>query len=158
MKRTLALLAVSFLGLAACQPSKEQIKSSVDAQLVINKGIDSVYKILENSYETYHAGTMDAALEGFSTFLNKAETDLKTIKPLTESGQLTSALEEKIAVMKSIAANQAVEQVRIYKLPDTVFTDDLRQKWDKISKQLKQKISEAQKKIDEACSQINKSL
>ena len=56
--------------------------------------------------------------------------------------------------MRSIAATEAKEQVRIYKIPDSDFTDDLRHKWDDISKRVEQKVSEANDIVSKANKEI----
>ena len=160
MKRVFytTIAAAVLAGLFSCQPSKEEIKTSADAQMVINKGIDSVFSVLRESYESYHPATMDAALENLNNYLDKASLDMQKIKPLSPSRELSEAVLEKISVMKAIAKNEAVEQVRIYKLPDTSFTDELRRKWDETAKNVEQKIAEADKKVEEAYSEIQKKL
>ena len=158
MKKVLfiATAAISFAGLFSCQPSKEEIKASAEAQMAINKGIDSVFTILNDSYESYHPATMDAALEGFNKYLDIAVENMRKIKPLSENQQLTEAITEKISVMKKLAKNEAVEQVRIYKLPDTSFTEELRQKWDEIAKNVGEKVLEANKKVETEYNEIQK--
>ena len=158
--KSLTLLAVSFAGLLSCQsgPTKEEIKASAEEQLLVNKQLDSVYRILDDAYQSYHPATMDAALEGLNVYLNNAQSKMQQIKPLSQNQKLTGAIEEKIAVMKSVAQNEAIEQVRIYKLPDSVFTEDLIKKWNDLDTSVKQKLSSATKNVENAYNEIQNEL
>ena len=158
--KSLTLLAVSFAGLLSCQsgPTKEQIKATAEAQLLVNKELDSVYRRLDDAYQSYHPATMDAALEGLNSYLDNAQSKIQQIKPLSQNQKLTGAIEEKIAVMKSVAKNEAIEQIRIYKLPDTSFTEALRKKWDDLDNSVKQKVNQATQKVDNAYNEIQNDL
>jgi hypothetical protein len=158
--KSLTLLAISFAGLLSCQsgPTKEEIKASAEEQLLVNKQLDSVYRILDDAYQSYHPATMDAALEGLNVYLNNAQSKMQQIKPLSQNQKLTGAIEEKIAVMKSVAQNEAIEQVRIYKLPDSVFTEDLIKKWNDLDTSVKQKLSSATKNVENAYNEIQNEL
>ena len=158
--KSLTLLAVSFAGLLSCQsgPTKEEIKASAEEQLLVNKQLDSVYRILDDAYQSYHPATMDAALEGLKVYLNNAQSKMQQIKPLSQNQKLTGAIEEKIAVMKSVAQNEAIEQVRIYKLPDSVFTEDLIKKWNDLDTSVKQKLSQASQNVESAYNEIQNEL
>lgn len=153
----IALAAVSACAIS-CSPSAEKVKSTLEVQMAVNKGVDSVYRILNNSYETYHATTMDAALENFSMYLDSSKVILESIKTVGQSDKLTDAIESKIAVMKSIAVNESVEMVRIYKIPENEFNDELRSKWDAIAKGVEQKVKESNKKVDDTYNEIVNAL
>jgi hypothetical protein len=155
--KSLTLIAVSALGLFSCSPTPQQIKASAEEQITVNKGLDSVLRNLDEAYQSYHAPTMDAALESLNVYLDNARIKMQQIKPLSENQKLTEAIEEKISLMKSIAQNEAVEQVRIYKLPDTSFTDDLRKKWDDLDNNVKQKVNQATQKVENAYQEIQNS-
>ena len=158
--KSLTLLAISFAGLLSCQsgPTKEEIKASAEEQLLVNKQLDSVYRILDDAYQSYHAATMDAALEGLNAYLDNAQSKIQQIKPLSQNQKLTGAIEEKISVMKSVAKNEAIEQVRIYKLPDSVFTEDLIKKWNDLDTSVKQKLSQASQNVESAYNEIQNEL
>ena len=150
----LTLSALSCACILSCQPSQQQIKASADQQMLVNKALDSAFRVLDDSYQTYHASTMDAALEGLNSYVEKAETQMQQMESLSQNADLTKAICEKIAIIKAIAKTQAIEQVRIYKLPDTAFSDALRQRWDDLDSQVKKQLNEANSKIESAYQNI----
>ena len=157
-KITILMLTVfAFTTIFSCKPSEEQVKS-VDSLMVINKNIDSVYRILNEAYESYVPATLDMALENLNKYLTSAKETVQNFNSGSDVSKLQAVIIEKIDVMKSIAENESVEQVRLYKIPDTEFTTELRNKWDGIAKNVEQKINEVNKKVEDTRNELTKSL
>lgn len=153
-----AMLATSVLGCDYLNlgQNKEKTKEATQSLMTINNGVDSVYNLLVKSYETFQPEEMDRALEGFNTFLANAAKSLGEMDMPEECQQLRQSLSEKVEAMRNIASSDAKEQVRIYKIPDADFTDELRQQWDKISSSVEEKVSDFNSKVSNALDAINK--
>lgn len=149
-----AMLATATIGCGG--RSEEQTKASAASLMAVNSGIDSVYNQLQQSYETFSATEMDRALEGFNNYLLQATKTIQDTKVGDDCKPLQDAISSKIGTMYSIASNEAKEQVRIYKIPDSDFTDDLRHQWDAISATVAKKVSDANSKVNQAIETINK--
>ena len=158
LKKTLKIIAVAMLATAAIScggRSEEQMKADAASLMAVNHNVDSVYNQLKQSYETFQAAEMDRALEGFNKYLAEATKTLGGMNVGPECQQLHQLLTKKVGTMLSIASNEAKEQVRIYKIPDSDFTDELRQQWDNISAAADKKVSEANTKVNQAIETIN---
>lgn len=148
-----AMLAAA---VASCTPAIERTKASASSLITVNNGIDSVYNQLLQSYETFSATEMDHALEGFNNYLLQATKAIQDIQADDDCKQLQDAITSKIGVMLAIASNEAKEQVRIYKIPDTDFDEELRRQWDDLSAAVERKVSESNSKVKQAIETINK--
>lgn len=135
--------------------SEEQMKADAASLIAVNHNVDSVYNALKQSYETFQAAEMDRALEGFNKYLAEATKTLGGMNVGPECQPLHQLLNKKVETMRSIASNEAKEQVRIYKIPDSDFTDELRQQWDNISSAVDKKVSVANTKVNQAIETIN---
>lgn len=158
LKKTLKIIAVAMLATATIGcggRSEEQMKADAASLMAVNHNVDSVYNQLKQSYETFQAAEMDRALEGFNKYLVEATSTLSGMNVGPECQQLHQLLTQKVGTMLSIASNEAKEQVRIYKIPDSDFTDELRQQWDNISAAADKKVSEANTKVNQAIETIN---
>lgn len=158
LKKTLKIIAVAMLATATIGcggRSEEQMKADAASLMAVNHNVDSVYNQLKQSYETFQAAEMDRALEGFNKYLVEATSTLSGMNVGPECQQLHQLLTKKVGTMLSIASNEAKEQVRIYKIPDSDFTDELRQQWDNISAAADKKVSEANTKVNQAIETIN---
>jgi hypothetical protein len=98
------------------------------------------------------------ALENLNKYLTSAKETVQNFNSGSDVSKLQAVIIEKIDVMKSIAENESVEQVRLYKIPDTEFTTELRNKWDGIAKNVEQKINEVNKKVEDTRNELTKSL
>lgn len=139
-------IAVIF-AIHACQPSQEQIKTSTNTVMSVNKLIDSTYLELKNAFESYDNARIDASIESLKTMLNTAQQDLENMDIPENCNDLRKAVDEKIIVMKQLADKELNEQVRIYKIDDADFTDSLREEWDRYAASTEQKIKDANNKV-----------
>ncbi len=149
--------AMLFAGVVGCnsKQSEEQVKATTTSLMAINNGMDSVFNQLKQSYETFQPIEMDRALDGMNAYIEKAAGDLRSMKIEGDCKVLSDAIAEKAETMRKIASTEAREQVRIYKIPDADFTDDLRKQWDNISANVDKKMSDANAKVSEAINVIN---
>lgn len=158
-KSAISILTAAMLmaGVVSCntQQSEEQVKATTTSLMSINKGMDSVFNQLKQSYETFQPIEMDRALEGMIVYIEKAADSLRSMKIEGECKELSDALIEKAGTMRKIASSEAREQVRIYKIPDSDFTDELRTQWDAISTNVDKKMADANAKISAAINVIN---
>jgi hypothetical protein len=158
LKKTFKIIAVAMLAAATIGcggRSEEQMKADAASLIAVNHNVDSVYNALKQSYETFQAAEMDRALEGFNKYLAEATKTLGGMNVGPECQPLHQLLNQKVETMRSIASNEAKEQVRIYKIPDSDFTDELRQQWDNISSAVDKKVSVANTKVNQAIETIN---
>ena len=125
--------AMLFTGVVGCnsKQSEEQVKATTTSLMSINKGMDMI------------------------DYNEKAADSLRSMKIEGECKELSDALIEKAGTMRKIASSEAREQVRIYKIPDSDFTDELRTQWDAISTNVDKKMADANAKISAAINVIN---
>lgn len=156
-KIAIRIAALLMVVAAACGCSSSELKTQNDTTTLsaINRNVDSVYNALKQSYETFQPAEMDRALDGFNKYLAEASLKLSEIKVEKDCQQLHDAVSSKVGVMLSVASNEAKEQVRIYKIPDSDFTAELRQQWDDISATVDKKVSAANAKVNQAIETIN---
>ncbi|MCQ2252127.1 MAG: hypothetical protein MJZ61_01620 [Bacteroidales bacterium] len=155
----IVLCAVALAGaIFACAPSAEQIKASAGNLMAVNKQVDSVYTLLNNSYESYQPAAMDKALEDFTVFLSQSQQNIQAMEVLENTTKLREALINKIDVLQHIANSESKEQVRIYKLPDEAFTDELRTQWDGLARNVEKKVKEADKNLNDTYTELLNTL
>ncbi|MCR5454415.1 MAG: hypothetical protein K6F33_05455 [Bacteroidales bacterium] len=146
-----AMVAFSLYG---CASQSVKTQCNADSLMAINRGLDSVYTELKKSYDTFIPSEMDNALAGLNKYLATASQTLGSMQVVSDCMPLKDAIVKKVATMSSIATNESKEQVRIYKIPDTDFTDELRAEWDKISAQVAQKMEYANNEVAKAQQEI----
>jgi hypothetical protein len=157
-KSTLKILAAAIMAasIQCCTPVEEQIKASSASLMTINRGIDSVYNLLNQSYETFQASEMDNALAGLNKYLDQASQNLRDLNLSDDCKPLCKAISDKVETLRSIAATESKEQVRLYKIPDSDFSDELRRQWDNISARVDKKFTEASAKVTNANNELKK--
>lgn len=157
LKKALKIIAVAMIATAtvSCGGSEEQLKADAASLIAVNHNVDSVYNALKQSYETFQATEMDRALEGFNKYLAEAESALGAMNVVPDCQTLHQLLSQKVQTMRSIAANEAKEQVRIYKIPDTDFDEELRKQWDDLSAAVDKKVTDSNDKVKQAIETIN---
>ncbi|MBQ1698153.1 MAG: hypothetical protein II075_09755 [Bacteroidales bacterium] len=148
-----AMLATMVVGCGGTQ--EQQTKESAASLMTINRGLDSVFTSLKQSYETYQASEMDNALEGLNKYLTQASESLRAMDIEKDCLPLQKAISDKIEAMRNIAATDAKEQVRIYKIPDADFTEELLHQWDNISATVDKKLSSVSSIVSKAYDEIN---
>ncbi len=149
-----AMLATMVIGCGGNQ--EQQNQASAASLMSINRGVDSAYVQLKQSYETFQAAEMDNALEGLNKYLASVSQTLGSMSVPNDCKPLQKAIADKVETLRSIAANESKEQVRIYKIPDTDFTDELRAEWDNISARVDKKVSDANSKVTDISNKIKK--
>jgi len=151
-----SLIAVAtIVAIQGCKPSPEQINASVGTLMAVNKGIDSAYTELHNSYQTWNPQVMDKALEGMNAYLVEVSKILKDPNYPDDCQELKNAIVDKVIVLQQITSNESKEQVRIYKIPDSDFTEELRKQWDNIDESVTKKLENANSKVLKAKDDIN---
>jgi hypothetical protein len=145
------MLLASIMG---CTSPAVQTQNNMHTLMNINRGIDSVYVLLQQSYDTYQATEMDNALEGLNNYLAATAQKIGSMQVDDNCKPLLEALAYKVETMRDITATESKEQVRIYKIPDTDFGDDLRKKWDDIASHVEKKITNANAKVTDECNKI----
>lgn len=151
-----AMLATSVVGCEYINQNSAKTKEATQSLMTINSGVDSVYNVLLKSYETFQPEEMDRALEGFNSYLEKVSKSLGDMELPEDCQQLRKSLSEKVNAMRDVASTEAKEQVRLYKIPDTDFTDELRKQWDDLSSTVEKKFTDFNSQVSQALDAINK--
>ena len=142
-----AVLSSAIIG---CNTQSGPSEASINTLRHLNGDLDSVFNELKSSYETFEPAKMDFALEGLNSYIDKASAELKDMKIENGCQQIHKAMLEKVETMRGIAAKDAKELVRIYKIPDSDFTPELRQQWDNISASADNKMKDVNAKVNQA--------
>ncbi|MCQ2973984.1 MAG: hypothetical protein MJ211_04165 [Bacteroidales bacterium] len=140
----------------SCQPSAEQVKTSAESLNNIYKSVLEKYAELENSYELCYAETMDNALANLNSEIAKATEELNKFQMVSGCEPLFNAVKSSIEVYKSIAEKDSKEQVRMYKVPDEEFTEELRNSWDQIAKSVETRTKDANASVEKAYNEVSK--
>lgn len=149
--RPLVVAAAAFF-LCGCGVSPEVRRvNDREALMAICRDVDSVYLVLSQSFDSYNAGVMDSALAGFNSCLASVSSRVGSLEVSDGCRDLYAAVAEKVRVFSEIGAVDSREQVRIYKIPDSDFTDELRAEWDRISAAVRGKVSKANARVSAAC-------
>lgn len=98
---------------------------------------------------------MDKALEGMNAYLVEVSKILKDPNYPDDCQELKNAIVDKVIVLQQITSNESKEQVRIYKIPDSDFTEELRKQWDNIDESVTKKLENANSKVLKAKDDIN---
>lgn len=146
----LAVLCIS------CKPSAEQIMQNADSLKNMYKSVVDAHQVLAQTYETYIAADMDAAHKTLDENLKKASAAIAKIEVLEGCENLASAVKAGLEVYKTVADVDSKEQIRIYKIDDANFTDELREKWDGIARSVETKTKQADAEVDKAYSEVAK--
>lgn len=144
---SIAMLMASVYG---CTSSEVITAADTKTLMTINRGVDSAYNVLKQSYEVFEAAEMDNALAGLNTYLETTAQTIKAMEVSDDCKELQKAISDKVQTLQGIAATDSKEQVRIYKIPDTDFTGELRQQWDEIAARVDKKVAEADANVKKA--------
>ena len=88
--------------------------------------------------------------------LKKASAAIAKIEVLEGCENLANAVKAGLEVYKTVADVDSKEQIRIYKIDDANFTDELREKWDGIARSVETKTKQADAEVDKAYSEVAK--
>ncbi len=143
------------IAIQACQPSQEKIMASAGTVMNVNKQIDSCYLELKYAFESYDNARIDAQIEQLKAMLISADEQLMAMDLPDHCSDLRKSLSDKIMVMKQLAEKELNEQVRIYKIDEADFTDNLRQEWDAYASSTEQKMKAANAKVSKSFEKIS---
>lgn len=143
MKKTIFFTAFAALValLISCKPSKEEAKKYNDALvneevLVIEAEGVFTEAVVNNKQEE-----LDKLYEAFVSQIDASTTLVSAMKPLGGDTKLKDATLSLLTAYKSVAKNEYAEVLKIAKLPDEEFTEELNNKLNDLSVAIDEKLN-----------------
>jgi len=147
MKRFNFVFILALTLFFSCKPSPKDAAVFNDRLMSEQKKVIIKYDELLETYDTYVAKKMDAALLEFQEQVDNSIATIKTIPAIKEGENLKDAILEYLAVYKGVAEDESQELVRLYKVPENEFSPEMRVTWDSKYKAVDTKLKEADKKL-----------
>lgn len=143
-------MSIMVLSLFSCKPSKEEAIKYNDQIIDEQSAITQKIEALNKSFRTWNAAdTMDMC------WLNALDQTEKSLKKVTEmkdfhgDDDLRTGAVNLFKVYKAVISTEFKEMVRIYKMPDELYTKQQELRWSKLS-------DDAFNKMDKAITEMSK--
>lgn len=128
-KRIMPFAAAAVL-LSSCGTTPKEAASFNDKLMLEQKNVVMKYDALLETYDTYVPAKMDDALLEFQSQVESAIYQVKNIDPVSGGSALHETMLNYLETYHTVAVDDAVELVRLYKVPENEFTSEMRSQWD----------------------------
>ena len=145
-----SLFAIALCALCACGPTKQDAANFNNALMAEQKAVLEKYDAFKESFDTYLPEKMDNSKAELIAQLKKSQQIVENTDAIAGGENLKQATADYIATCLDVATQEGVELVRIYKVPENEFTEQLRDEFDGIMRNAETKVLEAHKKLNDA--------
>ncbi|MBR4324034.1 MAG: hypothetical protein IKP73_00750 [Bacteroidales bacterium] len=146
---TVALLLTVFAAIMSCKPTPKVAGDFNDQLMREQKAVVLKYDELLETFDTYVAAKMDAALIALSSQIESSKDNVNSIITIDGGDALKDEVLNYLSVFENVTADDLEYLVRLYKVPENEFTPEIRIQWDTRYKDVDTRIKDASARLKE---------